>query len=136
MSKPVNIAALADEALALVTQEQEKTASVVDQEPILQTEIGKALKHAAELIRQSSSQVTNEDLQIAKVAGHKKDPTKSVKEMYADRKTKVPRSKVGEYFKKLSDDVKTQGAALEEAKAVKVSHLINAAVGLRHLKGN
>jgi len=136
MAHPVNIEALADEALALVSQEQEKTASAEDYEPALHTDIGKALKQAAEFIRQSSSPVTNADLQIDKVAGRKKDPTRSIKEMYADRKAKSNRSKLGEHFHALSVDVKTQGAALEEAKAVKVSHLINAAVGLRHLKGN
>ena len=136
MAHPVNIEALADEALALVSQEQEKIASAEDYEPALHTDIGKALKQAAELIRQSSGQVTNEDLQIAKVAGRKKDPTRSIKEMYADRKARLKRSKLGEHFHQLSVDVKAQGSALEENKAIKVSHLINAAVGLRHLKGN
>ena len=128
MARTIDIDALANEALALVEQEQVKTASESSPESELRTDVGRALKEAADLIRGHKSEITNADLHIAKTGGVAPAPTKQAS-------SNLPASALGARFRKMATDVRASSADLEESKAVKVAQLITAAVGLQHLQG-
>jgi len=127
MSSVIDIEALAAEAVSLV-EEQEKTAApIVDEPEELSTDIGKALKQAAELIRgYSGREVTNDDLAAYTGAPQK---TASTREILSPENP----SELGDQFRKLAAQVRETGDKIAEDRLIKAAHTLNAAVALKHL---
>lgn len=127
MGRFVDIEALASEALALV-ETQEKTASIDEPEDVLKTDIGKALKQAAEYIRSHGDmEVTAADLEVLQGSA----PTTKVASL-SPLPVKNP-SEAGDHFRKMASRVREAGDTAAEGRIVKAAQMLNAAVALKHL---
>ena len=123
---PLNIKLIAQEALDKVAS-HEKVASD-ESTPAHRTEIGLALKSAADMIRNFNDDMpTNADLELictAKVAAL--DPgLASV--------TPINASALGNKFRKMAREVREHGSQSEEDRLSKTAKIVNAAVALQHL---
>jgi len=126
-----NIQQLAADVLNHVTTST-KTAAAVAATPYdsFNTEIGQHLSKAAGILRELDDVTPgNADLAVllsaTKTASTKETPALPV----------VNASARGDYFRKLAEDIRTQGARNADDRVVKVAKMINAAVGLHHLGG-
>lgn len=158
MSNYLDISALAEEALSAIKtgEEQTKTASDNEEENY-KTEIGTALKEAAEILRNTDdSDVTNDDIRAflrgVKEANALPIPNASapggVQQNVVGTEAPNPAapstgglptgapkigSSLGDELRDLAKHVKEAGAEQEKNKTIKAAKMVDAAVGLKHL---
>jgi len=126
MLRHSSISDLAQAVLDSVAEEPVvKTASEV--EPSAKTEIGDALKKAAEHLRDANvDEVTNEDLASAV-------KTAAVTVDVPALDSFIRGSQLGGELRKIAHSLRETGGEIADAKATKVAQMLTAAVGLAHL---
>jgi len=126
MPTPLNIQELAQSVLDQVSETPVKTASEQELPEEFKTEIGKALKEAASLVRGcDSADVTQEDIHSL----FKEAQAQSSKEPVTSEHPSV----FGDELRKLAKIVRDRGVEEHTNTYKQAAHMINAAVGLAHL---
>lgn len=129
MSTHVNIEALADSVLASVARSsQEKTAST-EEVSHLKTEVGLALKEAAEKLRGHDGSVLTNEYIARLMSGTKMASVDSPAEFVEAAGS----SELGSRLRKIAHSLRVNAATQDDANVVKSAQAITAAVGLKHL---
>lgn len=121
-----SISDLAQAVLDSVSEDESVKTASDETSSTLKTEIGLALKQAAEAIRNfETSEVTDADLvDLEKRAAQPAFPARTVR---------FEQSPLGEELRKLANVVRESAISIENDKTIKLAQMLTAAVGLKHL---
>ena len=125
-----NIQQLAADVLTHVATSVKTAATTTTPYDSFNTEIGQHLSKAAEVLRELDD-VTPGNADLAVLLGATK-----LASVAQTRTVPVANASArGDYFRKLAEDIRAQGARNADARVVKIAKMVNAAVGLHHLGG-
>lgn len=128
MASYVNIEALADSVLASVAPTVAKTASA-EEASQLKTEVGLALKEAAEKLRTYDGTVLTDEY-IARLMAGEKTASVAAPPTYVED---THGSELGNRLRKIAHSLRASASTQDDAKTIKSAQAITAAVGLKHL---
>ena len=125
-----NIQQLAEDVLTHVATSVKTAATTATPYDSFNTEIGQHLSKAAEVLRELDDVTPgNADLAVLLSATKLASAAQTSTVPVANASTR------GDYFRKLAEDIRAQGARNADDRVVKIAKMVNAAVGLHHLGG-
>jgi len=124
MHSPLDIQQLAQSVLDQVSETQKTASEEIPEE--FKTELGKALKEAADKVREYSADVTQEDV----ASLFKEAQEQSSSEPLPSRHPSV----LGNELRKLAKTIREHEVEAQTETYKQAAHTINAAVGLAHLR--